>query len=179
MRWVIAALAMLPTQTVADTQYWNYGDWSVRVETVDTGEDLRVFCAASTGGDGLPALRIEVSNGDALPPHYYPAPVLHEFAPRGHTTMMQDGQRVLFEFDLDTVSEGFVQAGLDEDGIMQARASVHGGDNLWLLQNMRHAEMLWIKLDDEVVYGASLAGFTASYGKIAEQCGFSTIGVID
>ncbi|MCG3268807.1 hypothetical protein [Yoonia sp. I 8.24] len=179
MRGLFAALVFLPVSAFADTQYWDYGAWTVRVERVDTGEDLRIFCTASTGGDGLPALRIAVSNGDALPPYVYPAPILHESAPRGYTTMMQDGQRVQFEFDRDGVTEGFVQSFYDEDGILQAQAAAHADDSLWLLQTMRHADQMWITRGGEVIYGASLAGFTASYGKIAEQCGFPTVGVIE
>lgn len=179
MKSFLAALAILPSVAQAETQYWDYGAWTVMVETVDTGEDLRVFCTAFTGGDGAPSLRIDVSNGDAMPPDFYPAPVLHESAPRGHATMMQDGDRVLFEFDREGVTEGFVQAFHDEDGIMQAQAFAHTADNLWLLQTMRHADQMWTTRDGEVIYGASLAGFTASYGTIAEQCGFSTIGVIE
>ena len=179
MKYVLALLAAMPTVAQAQDQYWDYKDWTVRVETVDTGEDLRVFCSAYTGGDGQPTLRIDVSNGDAMPPDFYPAPVLHESAPRGYATMMQDGQRVLFEFDLDTLTEGFVQAFYDEDGIMQAQAYVISSENQWLLQNMRHGDQMWITLDGDVVYGASLSGFTAAYGKIAEQCGFTTDGVID
>ncbi|WP_106745083.1 hypothetical protein [Yoonia maritima] len=179
MKFAFAVLTLLPVAAYADIEYWDYNDWRVIIETVDTGEDTRVFCTALTGGDGMPSLRIDVSNGDALPPAYYPAPTLYETAPRGYETLMKDGQRVLFEFDPDNITEGFVTAGFDDDGIRFAYAQAHQDDSLWLLQSMRQAAQLWITLDGEVVYGASLAGFTASYGKIAEQCGFSTVGVIN
>ena len=179
MKSLIAMLAMFPATAQAFTQYYEYGDRRVTIDSIKTGEDFRVLCTATTGGNGQPSLRISVSNGDVLPPDFYPAPVLHESAPRGHATMMQDGDRVLFEFDREGVTEGFVQAFHDEDGIMQAQAFAHTADNLWLLQTMRHADQMWTTRNGEVIYGASLAGFTASYGKIAEQCGFSTIGVIE
>ena len=194
MRYAIALFVLLPlsldaqekkpiggfaqAEAQSDWQYWDYRDWSVAVESYDTGEDWRVNCTAWTGGDGMPTLRIEVSNGDVLPPYSYPAPTLHETAPRGYDTMMHDGDRVLFEFDLDTVTEGFVTAGYDDDGILNATVQAHEADSLWLLQTMRHGDTLWVTLDGEVVYGASLSGFTAAYGKIAEQCGFPTKGVI-
>lgn len=149
------------------------------VESFDTGEDHRVNCTAMTGGDGDPSLRIEISNGDALPPSYYPVPVLYEGAPRGYPTMMQDGQRVLFTFDDASLTEGFVSAGFDDQGFAWAQAHAHDSDSLWLLQQMRQLNTLWVTLDGEIVYEASLNGFTAAYGKIAEQCGFSTAGVID
>ena len=179
MKYAIAFAFLLPAVAHADTQYWDYKDWRVIVDTVDTGEDLRVTCLALTGGDGLPSLRLEVSNGDALPPYYYPAPTLYESAPRGHDTLMQDGQRVLFTFDTGEVTEGLVSAGFDQDGIKIAESRANDDDSLWLLQSMRQAEKLWVTRDGDVVYGASLAGFTAAYGKIAEQCGFPTDGVID
>lgn len=179
MKFLLVMLAMFPVTAQAFTQYYEYGDWRVTIDSIKTGEDFRVLCTATTGGNGQPSLRISVSNGDVLPPDFYPAPVLHEYAPRGHATMMQDGQRVLFEFDPDTVAEGFVQAFQDEDGIMQAQAFTHTDDNLWLLQNMRQRDRLWITRDDDVIARVSLTGFTASYGEIAAQCGFSTVGVIE
>ena len=163
----------------ANTDYWDYQDWTVVVERIDTGEDLRVVCTARTGGDGDPTLSVSLSDGDVKPPDYYPEPSLHELAFRGYDTVMQDGARVLFEFDTDWLTEGFVTAGFDEEGFRQAVARAHPGDSLGLLQTMRRAGTLWITMEGEVVYRASLAGFTAAYGKMAEQCDFSTVGVID
>lgn len=180
MKQLLCALVLLgalPAQ--ADDQYWDYGDWTVYVESYDTGEDWRVNCRASTGGDGGPSLSISLSNGDASPPHYYPQPTLYEHAPRGHTTFMRDGARVLFEFDMDWRTEGFVTAGYDNEGFAEAAARAHQGDSLSILRTMRHAGTMWVTMDGEIVYEASLSGFTAAYGKMAEQCGFSTVGVIE
>lgn len=180
MRKPVCALMLLCASPVqADAQYWDYGDWTVFVERFDTGEDFRVICTASTGGDGDPVLSITLSNGDAAPPYHYPQPSLHERAPRGHTTLMQDGARVLFEFDLDWRTEGFVTAGYDAQGFAQAVARAHQDDSLGILQTMRRAGTMWVTLEGEVVYAASLSGFTAAYGKMAEQCSFPTTGVID
>lgn len=173
-----------PSVAAPGTQVWDYKDWTVAVEAVDTGEDLRITCRAWTGGDGQPRLVIEVSNGDALPPHHYPLPHLYESAPRGHRTMLFDGAWVMFEVDvlvepdLPWRAEGEAQAWYDDDGILQAVARPFG-DGLDLLAVMREAGTLWVTLDSEVVYAASLSGFTAAYGKMAEQCGFPTVGVID
>lgn len=180
MKYLLCAIALLnPVLAQAAEQYWDYGDWTVFVQSYDTGQDFRVVCTASTGGDGDPTLAVSLSNGDAAPPYYYPEPTVHEYAPRGYGTVMQDGARVLFEFDVDWRTEAFVTAGFDEQGFANAVARAHSADSLGLLQTMRHAGTLWVTLDGAVVYAASLAGFTAAYGKMAEQCGFPTTGVID
>ena len=169
--------------TAAQTQYWDYADWTVAVRSVDTGQDLRITCTAWTGGDGDPRLVVEVSTGDALPPDHYPQPVLHETAPRGHRTMLTDGAWVMFEVDelveadLYWQAQGEAQAWY-EDGIPTAVARPFG-EARDLLAVMRRSGRLWVTLDGEVVYAASLSGFTAAYGKMAEQCGFPTVGVID
>ncbi|MBT2129978.1 hypothetical protein [Aliiroseovarius lamellibrachiae] len=163
----------------AETEYWDYKDWHVAAESIDTGEDLRVSCTAWTGGDGMPSLRLEQSNGDAGPPSYYPQPYMHETAARHYPTFLQDGQRVMFEFDADWRTEGFVQAGFTEEGLAYADARAHQGDSLGLLQTMRRAGTLWVTLDGEIAGEFSMSGFTAAYGKMAEQCGFSTQDVID
>jgi hypothetical protein len=179
---------LLATQAGAQTdpqhQYWDFKDWRVMVTKVDTGEDFRIICRAWTGGDGDPTFGLEVSNGDALPPDHYPMPSLRESAPRGYGTMMRDGAWLLFEadvlVDVDTPwrVDATARTWRDEDGFLQAEAYPNG-DGLDLLRVMREAGKMWITMDGEVVYGASLSGFTAAYGKIAEQCGFPTTGVID
>lgn len=164
---------------LADTQYWDYKDWHVAVETIDTGQDLRVTCTGWTGGDGLPSLRLSLSNGDAGPPTFYPQPTFYETAPRHYPTRLQDGQRVMFEFDADWRTEGFVDAGLTDEGIAYAQARAHQIDSLGLLQVMRQAGTLWITHEGEIAGAFSLSGFTAAYGKMAEECGFSTVHVIN
>ncbi|WP_139226777.1 hypothetical protein [Poseidonocella pacifica] len=172
-------LGVLPGLLQAQGSYWSYGDWQVMVEAVDTGEDYRVTCQAWTGGDGMPVVKLQVSNGDALPPYYYPAPMMEEYAPRGHATVMQNGQRVLFQFDTNWYTEGYASGGYNYEGLAWATVQPHHGDARAMLSTMRDASTLWITADGVVLYQASLAGFTAAYGKIAEQCGFSTVGVID
>lgn len=176
--WAIAAV-FWAGGALAETDYWDYKDWHVMAERFDTGEDLRINCTAWTGGDGMPSLRIELSNGDAGPPAYYPQPVVHETAPRHYPTYLQDGQRVMYEFDLDWRTEGFVQAGFSEEGLAYADARAHQVDSLGLLQTMRRAGTLWITREGEIAAEFSMSGFTAAYGKMAEQCGFSTENVIN
>ena len=180
MRFALLTLATLAAPMAqAETEYWEYKDWRVSVEKFDTGEDDRIICRASTGGDGEPVFYIEVSNGDVLPPDYFPHPVLHEYAPRGYGTMMQDGSWVLFESDTGWRTEGYAMAWLEEGVFQNAAVQPSDADGLAMLQEMRQAGRMFVTLDGEVVYAASLSGFTAAYGKIAEQCGFPTTGVID
>lgn len=186
MKPALTTLTTLATLTIlaapmalADTEYWEYKDWQVAVETVDTGEDLRVTCSAWTGGDGDPTFKIEVSNGDALPPDYYPQPFLHESAIRGYHTMMKEGSWVLFESDTGWSTEGYATAWLEMDVFENASVQPSDADGLGILQEMRKAGRMFVTQDGDIVYEASLSGFTAAYGKIAEQCGFPTTGVID
>lgn len=183
---VLAGLSVTgaAAQSGAKYQYWDFKDWRVMVESFDTGEDFRVICSAWTGGDGDPSFGLSVSNGDALPPGHYPAPELRESAPRGYATMLRDGAWVLFEADVlvepDTPwrTDANARVWHDDEGIQQATVSPNGS-GLEMLQVMRKAGTMWVTMDGEVVYGASLSGFTAAYGKIAEQCGFPTTGVIN
>lgn len=160
-------------------EYFDYRDWSTTVETIDGEQDLRVNCTIRTGGDGDPAMQATISNGDAGPPHYFPAVSLEEGAPRGYGTMMQDGQPVTFVFDDGAAFPGVVVAGLDEEGFAFASARVAQQSNQGVLQGMRRARALVVLAGGNVVYRASLSGFTAAYGKMAEQCGFTTAGVIN
>lgn len=162
----------------ASEQWWEYRDWRVHVATVDTGEDLRVTCRAATGGDGDPVLAIEISNGDVLPPSMFPPVAIEEYAPRGYATLLQDGDTVRFVLDSGSFGEGYVRAGHDA-GIPFAVGVSDEMDTLALLQGMRRGDRLAVFRGGDLVYTASLAGFTAAYGKVAEQCGFPTTGVID
>jgi hypothetical protein len=180
MKHFLACLvALFAVQAHAEVYYWEYKDWRVTVEAIDTGEDLRVTCWATTGGDGDPSFVIQTSNGDANPPYAYPAVRLDENAVRGYGTVMQQGEGILFETDAGWKTFGRVTAGYTDSGHAWASVSPYPQDNLATLQALRHANTMWVLRNNDVVYAASLRGFTAAYGKIAEQCGFSTAGVIN
>lgn len=175
---VLLAAFALPA-AAEERAYFDYRDWTTTVARVDTGEDVRIVCAAGTGGDGMPSLSIELSNGDVPPPDAFPPVMLRETAPRRNKTQMQDGQAVRFVFDDGLVLEGKVYGGFTEDGIAFAEAQVEYDDAQTALKAMRRARSLVVEAAGETVYTASLNGFTAAYGKMAEQCGFTTAGVID
>lgn len=179
-RLAIAALVCgFAAPAAAEYQVWDYKDWRAVAETVDTGEDVRVTCSARTGGDGDPTLVATLSNGDAMPPYGYPSVIIEESAPRGTATLMRDGDRINFLFDDGDSAEATAFAGHDEDGIPVASAMIDAGDSLRVLQAMQRAGQLEILRGRDIVYTASLNGFTAAYGKMAEACGFDTVGVIE
>ncbi len=168
------ALSMGTAQ--AEEWFWTYGDWTVHVDAFDTGEDWRTTCAAWTGGDGDPTLRLETSNGDAGPPDDYPRVTLHESAPRGYNTQMQNGQAITLIIDQELDYYALVDAYYDEDGIVQAEAQVRWQDAAYILLSMKSGSQMDMRLMSPIkvserIYLASLSGFTAAYGKMMDSCG--------
>jgi len=169
----LAAAPALPTSAATAANYWHYDDWHVSVDRVDTGEDLRTTCYAHTGGDGDPVWALEVSNGDAGPPDYFPAPRLIEIAPGHHLTAMHDLQSIEFEFDSGSSVHGDVIAYINDEGLYQAESSPAHNSVLTMLISMRHGSTVDARADGQVIATASLKGFTAAYGKMMDECGFT------
>ncbi len=177
LKWVLAA-TLLACPVAAQESYWQYGDWAVQVTAFDTGEDLRVECSAHTGGDGMPSLRLSISNGDAGPPEHYPQLTLHETAPRGHNTQMQNGQAVVMIVDQSLAYYALVDGYFDEYGILNATAELRWQDAIYALIGMQAGQHMDVRLlqPDRAstrITLASLNGFTASYGKMMDSCGHS------
>ncbi|WIY23537.1 hypothetical protein [Parasedimentitalea psychrophila] len=173
MRLIFAlALATAPALP-ATAGYWNYNDWHVSTDQIDTGEDLRVTCYAHTGGDGDPVWALEVSNGDAGPPDFFPAPRLIEIAPRHHQTVMYDQQAIEFKFDSGTNVAGQAMAYVNDEGFFQAESSPQQNSVLLMLMAMRRGSTVEAHADNKIIASASLDGFTAAYGKMMDECGFS------
>lgn len=169
----------LAMPAAASEKYWDYRDWTTTAETIDTGEDIRTTCSARTGGDGYPVVYATQSNGDAGPPDAYPSVLIEERAPRHNKTVMQDGDRIVFLFDDGDSATTTAVGGLDDDGFAYATAEFYSPNSQLVLQAMRRNGQIEILRGRDIVYTASLNGFTAAYGKMAEACGFSTIGVIE
>lgn len=169
------ALATAPAFPVAAIggDYWNYKDWHVSVNRIDTGEDLRITCYAHTGGDGDPVWALEVSNGDAGPPDFFPAPRIIEIAPSHHQTAMQDQQAVRFQFDTGSSIQGEASAYINDEGFFQAEGAPLPNSVLSMLMSMRRSDSVEAHIGPNVIATASLAGFTAAYGKMMDECGFS------
>ena len=171
--------ATASASTSIDSGYWEYGSWRVVAETIDTGEDLRRTCTALTGGDGEPTLRVEISNGDAGPPHFFPGVEVSENAVRGYPTVMQDGQPVYVRFDdedsMDNVAYGY----FDQDGFAHAFFRFDHPDSQWVLRAMRKNHQLDAVVGGHVFKSFFLDGFTAAYVKAMDECGFSGAGIVD
>lgn len=160
-----------------EVSYDVYGDWRAIVTQVQGGEETWRVCRAITGGDGDPVLEIYARQYDAGPPDLYPHVTLHEHASRGYDTLLKAGDMVTFLFDDGDSYPAAATAGFDEEGFGTAQVSPGQQAMLYVLQGMRRAGQLDITAPGGVVYSASLRGFTAAYGKIAEACEFSTMGV--
>lgn len=175
---ICGLLAVIAGPAMADG-FWEYGSWRVFVQEIDTGEDLRRFCSASTGGDGEPSVEISVSNGDVGPPDFFPTVLIKENAPRGYQTELQDGQAAYIRFDDEDVMDGVVRGYIDEEGFSNAQITFDHPLSQWVLRAMRMNGQFDVVVDGEVFMYAYLDGFTASYLKMAEECGFDGTGVVD
>ncbi|SMX31186.1 hypothetical protein [Actibacterium lipolyticum] len=179
MRKLIFVLFSLMAGPAFADGFWEYGSWRVFVQEVDTGEDLRRSCSAMTGGDGEPSVVVSMSNGDAGPPDFFPSVLVREHAPRGHRTMLQDGQAAYIRFDNEDVMDGVVKGDFDEEGFAYAEIAFDHPLSQWVLRAMRVNGQFDVVVDDKVFMYAYLDGFTASYLKMAEECGFNGAGVVD
>lgn len=163
----------------SEEAYAEFGVWRTSRTLEDTGEDYRLTCAATTGGDGDPVIVVSISDGDAFPPHGWPSVVLYESAPRGHQTALRSGDAVGFAFDGGAATPGLTSDAYDPDGILWAIAMPDGDRMQETLRLMRERSAMVVVGPRGAAASASLTGFTAAYGWMAQECGFSTRGVID
>ncbi|AXS40810.1 hypothetical protein [Breoghania sp. L-A4] len=181
---IIAALtgaaALLSVPASADMQYWHYHDWTVRAQTLGTGADIRVTCIAYTGGNGYPVLSATLTKGDAGPPEAYPGVAVEEYPPQHQATRMRNGETIRFVFDDGHSATAKAVTGVYDDDFAEAQAGFSTmSENLGVLQAMRGGGQVEIMRGQESIYTASLTGFIEAYGKMAEICDFSTVGMIE
>jgi hypothetical protein len=174
-----ACLAILLAAPASAQEWFDYKDWRVLIEPRGVEGDHYVACIAMTGGDGEPTLQVYTSTGDVRPPDMFPWVSLEESAPRGYATLMQDREFVRFAFDDGNAFEAQVRGEVDDEGILHATAMIEEMDMQPTLRTMRAAGRVAVIRDGETVYDASLAGFAAAYGKLAERCDFPVTGVLD
>ncbi|MER9438190.1 hypothetical protein [Mesorhizobium sp. M0618] len=154
-----------------------FGRWSTLVDEVDTGEDLRKTCAASTafiGAGGVPGtLTLIITNGDALPPDAYPSVTIAV-----DNKDLPAGKSVAATFGDD---KGRVTAKLHSDGAVNGRLNWtvdnQAKTSLALLRAMRRASVLDVSFGDAPVGSISMDGFTKAYRSLGASCGFPTADV--
>ncbi|WP_366511685.1 hypothetical protein [Mesorhizobium sp.] len=177
---VLAVLTTLPLSTAwaqsaptpAAPKTETFGNWSTTVDEIDTGEDLRKTCVASTafldasGASGT--FTLAISNADALPPNGYPTLVIamkNKDLPTGENIPAVFGD-----------GNGKVKATVD---------AMAGASGKWMLNNkpeislallraMRRASALDIVFADTPVATVSMDGFTKAYRSLGVSCGFPT-----
>ncbi|GLS40607.1 hypothetical protein GCM10010869_62040 [Mesorhizobium tianshanense] len=149
-----------------------FGTWSTIVDEVDTGQDVRKTCAASTafldasGTSGT--LTLAISNGDALPPDGYPTLVIalkNKELPTGENIPAVFGD-----------ANGKVKATVNaiSDGGGQWMMNNKTETSLALLRAMRRASALDVTFADKPVATVSMDGFTKAYRSLGVSCGFPT-----
>ncbi|MER8465752.1 hypothetical protein [Mesorhizobium sp. M1409] len=154
-----------------------FGRWSTLVDEVDTGEDLRKTCAASTAfvgaGGESGTLTLIITNGDALPPDAYPSITISV-----DNKALPTGKSVAAAFGDD---KGRVAAKLHSDGAVNGRLSWtvdnQAKTSLALLRVMRRASALDVSFGDAPVGSISMDGFTKAYRSLGVSCGFPTADV--
>ncbi|WP_036241447.1 hypothetical protein [Mesorhizobium sp. STM 4661] len=178
----LAIVAVLPLSSVtwaqttpATPKMETFGKWSTLVDEVDTGEDLRKTCAASTafldpnGTSGT--LTLAISNGDALPPDGYPTVVI---AIRNNDLPKGDNIPAVFGDDKGKVKASFH---LSADAGGQWMMNNKTETTLALLRAMRRASALDVSFADIPVATVSMDGFTKAYRSLGTSCGFATADV--
>lgn len=155
----------------------DYQDWTA--ETEENGGATE--CTARTGGDGDPTLSLYTNSLEMTPPDLYPGVTFSEVVYRNTASALTDGMTVTFDVPGQGRFTATAETGLDEYDFPTASATVPGDTSLPLLKAMRAADSVRIVLEGETdpTWTMSLNGFTAAYGKMAEYCGFTTVGVID
>lgn len=162
------------TPTAAAPKMETFGKWSTIVDEVNTGEDVRKTCAASTafvdGNGSAGTLTLSISNGDALPPDAYPAIMItvdNKDLPTGKNiaaTFGDPGVKVSATvYSTDAVNG---RPGWMVDN--QAKTS------LVLLRAMRKATSLDVVFGKQAVASIPMDGFTKAYRNLGSSCGFPT-----
>ncbi|RUV75385.1 MAG: hypothetical protein EOR30_21235 [Mesorhizobium sp.] len=177
---VLATLTTLPLSALAQSaptpaapKTETFGKWSTTVDEIDTGEDLRKTCVASTafldasGASGT--LTLAISNGDALPPDGYPTLVI---AMRNKD--LPTGENIPAVFgDSNGNIKATVNALAGGRWMMNNKTEI----SLALLRAMRRASALDVIFADTPVATVSMDGFTKAYRSLGVSCGFPTVDV--
>nr|WP_225248279.1 hypothetical protein [Mesorhizobium sp. J8] len=151
-----------------------FGRWTTIIDTLDTGQDARKTCAASTAfvdGEGnAGSLTLSISTGDALPPDAYPAIMFiidNKTLPTGDkipATFGDPGVKVAVTVSSNAAAGGRPSWMVDSE----AKTS------LALLRAMRKVTSLDVTFGKQKVTSIPMDGFTKAYRNLGTSCGFST-----
>ena len=178
MRFIIACLVLFANPATAQG-FWEFGSWRVIVDEFDTGQDVRLDCTMLTGGDGEPSVRVSMYSGDVGPPDYYPTVRVTEPTYRGYPTILQGDQKLYAWFDSEETFNAKASKYINENGSPVTEIVFADHQSLAMLQTMRLNDQMDIVVNGQVFVTAFLDGFTASYLKMAGECGFSGVGVVN
>lgn len=173
--------------TKANHQWKSYKDWSASVETKqDKDGEWITSCAIRTGGDGVSTIGAEISwgNGD---PGTMPTVDFNETTYRHVKPMLQGKKEVTWVVSVKNQAfsyPGETYTGFHDSGIPYAinriQGNINDGDTLELLRAFAKGSTVTLHDDqsDTDLHSASLSGFSASYRKVSEWCGFSPESVL-
>ncbi|MER9950472.1 hypothetical protein [Mesorhizobium sp. M0047] len=181
--WLVAFLTLSgsafaqtqPTPNVPATG--TFGRWATIVDVLDTGQDARKTCVASTAfvdSGGYPGtLTLSISNGDALPPDAYPAVTIaigNKDLPTGKKIAAKfgdaAGQVAAIVYSHDSVA-----------GRLAWMVENKPKTSLALLRAMRRATTLDVVFGKQPVATISMDGFYKAYRSLGMSCGFATADV--
>ncbi|MBZ9949642.1 hypothetical protein [Mesorhizobium sp. BR1-1-11] len=178
---LLTVFLTLPGAALAQTQpapempaTATFGRWTTIVDTLDTGQDARKTCAASTaffdasGNSGT--LTLSISNGDAMPPDAYPAIMLIV-----DNRNLPTGKKIAATFGDPGVK---VSATVYSNDAVNGRPSWTVDNqpktSLALLRAMRKVTSLDVAFGKEAFASIPMDGFTKAYRNLGTSCGFPT-----
>jgi len=150
-----------------------FGKWSTILDQINTGQDVRKTCAASTAfldPNGISGtLTLAISNGDALPPNGYPSLII---ALRNKDLPTGENIPAVFGDDKGKV-KATVSADIGDQWMVNNKAET----TLAILRAMRRAGTLDVAFGKQPVATVSMDGFTKAYRNLGLSCGFPTTDV--
>lgn len=122
-RIALAACGVVFMAGPAAADWAAFGDWNAYSDILDTGEDERRICTASTGSDGQPWLRFDITDGDVGPPTAFPTVSYGEVGYRGIEPRIEDGQPFTLLVDDAPVASMTGHIDMMDPGIFTGKAS--------------------------------------------------------
>jgi hypothetical protein len=105
--------------------------------------------------------------------------VIQDSAPRHHATVLKQDAPLYVRFDDADVIDGHITQFTDGDGIQNAEVSFAQAHSQWVLLAMKRNSQMDVVMNHDQIHTFFLDGFTASYLKMMDECGFTGAGVLD